>query len=325
MPKRSRRRSRKRTRKRSRKSSKAKTRVDKRQDRVIRKLVLESMPERKWFDSYYAERIPNAEDQTTLFNAGLPLTNEIPIWESEKATSNLQFLNSRQGLEIHCRNIQINGAIIPPRMDQVAYTLLPGGGAIQSPWPEHFVIRLMVVHLPKPCEHGGTGPTITDILETPIFHESTWGSPPESGWDVLNAQSPVPQYSRYRKPYAGDKFNIVVNKVITLEGAKQNIANTPIISPGISNDVASSDPAVASYAYQPTGLHSSRPHSINMTIPVNKKIRYEQGDSNEDYPKQVTNLYKLFVFACNKFSDIELSYSPLCTMEFQSRVNFMDP
>ena len=336
MPKRSRR-PRRRTRK--RRKAKAKTRVDKRQDKVIRKLVLESMPEKKWYDTTLCTRIPNAWANQALGYHGYNLTGTIPVWNTETMHSNAQRTHSREGLEIVAKSLSIVGTISQPRIDQIFWNSNVLPNKTQPEWPEHFVTRLMIVRIPKPCMHNGEGPNLEDILETPKFQNTKW-DPFEKGFDPVLAISPCPEYSRYRKPYTDDKFQVVYNQVIQLEGGKQNLtdhlltvtptglpedSNTPgFIPDGIEYQPTGSATRIQFPACQPTGLRSSRKHRVNIRIPINKKMVYEQNPSGDNHHPQVTNMYKMYMFACNDYS-FDLPEAPLCMFEGQVRLNFVDP
>ena len=341
MPKRKRYGKRKRTRR--RKKAKAKTRVDKRQDRVIRKLVLESMPEKKWITRHESHRIPSAVSTGNLLIQGICLTDQIPIWDSSVAHANLTRLSSREGMEIVARNINFRGILKPPRVNRVEYDDVIGAGRLQSEWPEHFITRIMIVKFSKPCDNAGgfTAPTLSELLETPKFSQTDCATD-SGGWNVLVGESPCPQYSRFLKPYDGPRFKVVYNKVYTMEGAKQNIcdlqptSNTPMQNPGLgpvdnldlqtrgTNTNTDNRAGAIEMSIMPTMLHSTRPIPFNINIPLNEKLKYEQTGAGGTFGTQVTNKYVMYAYACNEHAS-DTDESPLVTFEFDWRVNFTDP
>lgn len=319
---------------RRRKKAKAKTRVDKRQDRVIRKLVLESMPEKKWCDQQLQLRIPDAWDPTPATYQGFDLTGQIPIWNTTGTNSNNERTHSREGLSILAKSINISGQILPPQVGDVQYNsaaMTPG--RISAIWPEHFIIRVMVVCFPKPCQHNGAGPNLEDLLETPKWQHTRYDvSPPMPGFNALLRTSPFPEHSRFVKPYDGDRFSVVYNRVFTMEGAKQNILNNQP-TPGIGFASMSSVPTYDAAGIitgsigsdvQPTGQKSSRKIRININIPINKKLIYEQTGSGSHFGIQTTNKYKLYAYACNDLAR-NVPSNPLCHMDITSRIHFTDP
>ena len=267
---------RKRSKKHYKKKAKAKTRVDKRQDRAIKMLITQAMPENKHCDF---------QAHTNIYsNAGVAgysreFTSIIPVWAPNTTTiptdeTNWERMQSREGRKIFLKGISLKGI----------FQIVPAPPTTPIQYTPACRVRVIVLHLPNTQNTGSTAsqPTVRRILEDTSTIDSMYKKPKEMVYNVLMDKK-FTLVNLYRNPELVDSTTTVTSTT------PPYVTHTQAAVPG----------------YQHCDARYSFRKSFDHYIKINKTITWEGDADDGDTALALKNQYWVFAY-----SDVDLDPYP---------------
>lgn len=286
---------RKRSKKPYKRKAKAKTRVDKRQDKAIKKLITQAMPENKFCDFLGHTAIYS---NYAVAGYSREFTSIIPVWDPNNTAqptdeTNWERMQNREGRKIFLKGISLKGI----------FQLVPVGPTTPIQYTPCCRVRVIILHLPMTQNTGSTAsqPNIRRILEDSSTIDSHYKKPKEMVYNVLM-----------------DKKFTLVNLYRNSELVESTTTVTTVTPPYTTH---TETPAPS---YQHSDARYSFRKSFDHYIKINKTITYEGNADDGGTGLALKNQYWVFAY-----SDVDLNPYPeqqpaVPQWTYQGRMHFTD-